>query len=355
MPRLAVRRELTCEIVVGRGSLGSLGRIVAGLEPYGVVLAHEGLLPRFLVELASSSLDEAGVRYSLLPLPSGESCKSLEVVSQVWRGLARVGATRDTLVVGIGGGALLDAVGFAASTYMRGCRVAYVPTTLLAQADASIGGKTAIDFEGKNDVGTFSLPELVVIDPETLRTLPERELRHGAAEIVKHAVIEGGDFFELIERAGRSLLEDWVLLEEAIKRSINVKIKHVEVDFEDSKGVRARLNFGHTVAHAIERASGYSVAHGEAVAAGMAVEARMAEELVGFPSKERERLLNVLRSLSLPAEIEINAERLLENARADKKFRRGRPVLALPVAIGRVEVVELSWREFEEALRRSIQ
>jgi shikimate kinase / 3-dehydroquinate synthase len=205
-------------------------------------------------------------------LPAGEESKNLELVSYLWKDFLENGLDRNSTVIALGGGVVSDMAGFAASTYMRGIQWIALPTTLLGMVDASLGGKTGIDLpEGKNLVGSFHPPKLVLADPGLLFTLPERELTSGMAEVVKHGIISDPELFGMCKNG-----MDWVKqnLEEIVKRAMAVKIQIIEEDPYE-KGDRAALNLGHTVGHAVELVSDFELRHGEAVAIGMVMEANM--------------------------------------------------------------------------------
>jgi 3-dehydroquinate synthase len=241
----------------------------------------------------------------------------------------------------LGGGVIGDIAGFAASTYMRGIHWIAVPTTLLSMVDASLGGKTGIDLpEGKNLIGSFYPPKLVLVDPSFLLTLPEREFRSGMAEVLKHGIISDQ---ELFEHCSRGL--DWVKanLEEIVKRAMTVKIQVIEEDpFE--KGIRATLNLGHTVGHAVELASKFELRHGEAIAIGMVTESNYAER-IGLARKGlTNEIASVLSKLGLPITIPngIPRDKIIRAMRVDKKKNAATIGFALPVEIGKVELVEVA-------------
>lgn len=251
-------------------------------------------------------------------LPDGEEHKTLGTVSVVLDRLVADRANRDTTVIALGGGVVGDIAGFAAACYMRGVAFIQVPTTLLSQVDSSVGGKTGVNHPGgKNLVGAFHQPRLVLIDTDTLKTLPDRELSAGLAEVIKHAVIFDRDYFDWLEGNVEALLaRDAAALAHAIARSCEIKAAVVSAD-ETEKGQRALLNFGHTFGHAIENSLGYGEwLHGEAVAAGMV----MAAELSGISPEDQDRLRRLLAAARLPVEPpRIGSANLREAMRLDKK------------------------------------
>jgi 3-dehydroquinate synthase len=251
------------------------------------------------------------------------------------------GLDRRSTVIALGGGVIGDMAGFTASTYMRGMQWICIPTTLLSMVDASIGGKTGFDLpQGKNLVGSFYPPKLVLADPRFLNTLPEREFISGMAEVVKHGIISDPVLFELCTYGIGYLKEN---LDGIVKLAMAVKIKIIEEDPYE-KGFRAALNLGHTVGHAVELVSQFKLLHGEAVAIGMAVEAGFAERIGVAPPGIRNTIAGVLSGLGLPVDIPktLPREEILRAMRVDKKKEMTKVRFALPVAIGKVELVEVT-------------
>jgi 3-dehydroquinate synthase len=274
-------------------------------------------------------------------IPSGEEYKNLELVSLLWRSFLENGLDRKSTVIALGGGVIGDLAGFAASTFMRGIAWVAVPTTLLAMVDASLGGKTGFDLpEGKNLIGSFHPTKLVLADPQVLKTLPERELISGMAEVVKHGIISDPELFGLCSRG-----LDWVKehLEETVRRAMAVKIKIIEEDPYE-KGFRAALNLGHTVGHALELVSRFELRHGEAIAIGMVVEAKYSAGIGLAASGLVEAVAGTLAALGLPTRIPLELPRaeILRTMRADKKKNAGAIRFALPVEIGKVELVDVT-------------
>lgn len=326
------------QMIFGRHHLSAMGE-------YDVMVGQISNLPHGDLIVT----DENVAKYHLqkLPginsviLPAGEKHKNLETVSRLWHAFLENRLDRSSAVIALGGGVISDLTGFAAATYMRGIRWMAAPTTLLAMADASLGGKTGIDLpEGKNLIGSFHPPKLVLADPSLLLTLSDRELRCGMAEVVKHGVIADPELFELCSRG-----MDWVKqhLEEIVKRAMAVKIRIIEQDPYE-KGIRAALNLGHTMGHAVELVSNFELHHGEAVAIGMAVEAKYAERIGLAERGLANTIQKALSALGLPVEIPKNMPRdeILRAMRVDKKKNARAIRFALPVEIGRVELVEVS-------------
>ena len=331
------------EVVVGRGLLAGLGREVAGVADgeRAVVVSDENVAPLYLDRVATS-LGEAGFEVSRLVLPSGERQKSLERAHEMYGVLYERRLRRSDVVVALGGGVVGDLTGFVAATFLRGVRLVQVPTTLLAQVDAAVGGKVAVDFRsGKNYIGAFYQPRLVVADLETLATLPDKEVRNGRAEVVKYAFLVGGDLLDGVEAALAGVHE---LGEEVVARCIEEKIAVVARDEREEGGERALLNLGHTIGHAIEAAgsfSGYS--HGEAVGLGLRAVLWLSQRLSGLSPDEAARGQELLSAAGLPERLEgvdpsAVAALTARDKKADKRGARyvlltglGQPVLGCDV------------------------
>ena len=305
------------------------------------VVTNETIAPLFADRL-EATLGLAGANLLRVVLPDGESFKTLATLNRVFDALLGANADRRTVIVALGGGVVGDIAGFAAATYQRGVPYVQVPTTLLAQVDSSVGGKTAVNHElGKNMIGAFHQPLAVIADTETLATLPERELAAGLAEVAKHGAIRDGAFLEWIEQNAQALRRrDPDALAHAIRRSCEIKAEIVSED-ERETGARALLNFGHTFGHAIESGMGYgSWLHGEAVAAGMALAARFSAQQGRLPNDAAERFIGILGKLGLPVEAPRMAPaRWMEFMARDKKNRDGRITLILLEALGQAAIV----------------
>jgi 3-dehydroquinate synthase len=264
------------------------------------------------------------------------------VAEASWDALLTAGLDRSSTVLALGGGAVGDVAGFVAATYMRGINFVQIPTTVLAQVDASIGGKTAIDHpRAKNVVGAFHQPRLVVTDPDIVRTLPDREFRSGLAEMVKHGVVLDASYFAELEREAPALcVRDLPALESAIAGSCRLKAGVVERDEREAE-LRAALNYGHTIGHALEAATSFGRwTHGEAVALGMTAEARLAERLGVARNETVSRQERLLIALGLPVRVTtVNVEGVLQAIGHDKKARDGRVPFVLSPAIGRFQIV----------------
>jgi len=326
------------DVVVREGGIDYLGEMfkVRNLSGPVFVISDMNIAPHYLNRVLNS-LDSAGYKVSKMIIPAGEKHKNVETVISLWRGCLEAGLDRKSTIVALGGGVIGDMAGFAAATFMRGCNWVALPTTLLAMVDASVGGKTGFDLtEGKNLVGAFYPPRLVLADPEVLSTLPERELRAGFAEVVKHGFIADPELFDLCAQGWDAVN---TRLPEVVRRGIAVKVKVIEEDPYE-QGIRAALNLGHTVGHAVELASGFSLLHGEAVGIGMVAEARLAERLSMAGSGTSGALERTLTALGLPVEIPKNLDRnkIISAMKVDKKKKSGVIRFALPVKIGEVRV-----------------
>jgi 3-dehydroquinate synthase len=330
-------------IVVDAGILGRVGPELKGLGVGAKValFSDAGILAR-LGGPVRGSLTAAGFDVTVVELPAGEAAKTVEVASRGWDALLAAGLDRGSTVVALGGGAVGDLAGFVAATYMRGVNFVQLPTTLLAQVDAAIGGKTAIDHpRAKNLVGAFHQPRVVLVDPTALTTLPEREFRSGLAEVVKHGIVLDADYFADLEKNRVALVAREIeTLTRVVAGSCRLKASVVERDEQEAE-LRAVLNYGHTIGHAVEAVTGYARwTHGEAVSLGIAAEARLAERL-GVGSRETaNRQIELLRAVGLPVRDSGAApSAVLEALGRDKKSREGRVPFVLAPEIGRFTVV----------------
>ncbi len=330
------------------GSLRELGQVLASESGFQrAILVTTPKVAALYGGVVEAELKRAGLQSSSLEVPDGESAKTLNQASLLYDQLIELGADRQTYLVSLGGGATCDLTGFVASTFLRGVPLAQVPTTLLAQVDASVGGKTAVNHErGKNLIGTFYQPRLVWVDPEVLSSLSERELRTGLAEVIKVAVIWDADFFRWLEEHVEAItaLEPTPVCD-AIARACAIKAEVVGLD-EREAGLRALLNFGHTLGHAIENVAGYSqVTHGEGVAMGMTYAARLSEERTLCPRGTRQRVRALLERAGLPTEVPASLadrEAYLRAIAVDKKMRDDRVGFVVLREIGRAEVMRLT-------------
>lgn len=331
------------DIIIGTGLLDTLGE---RLDELGlgrtVLLVSDEQVWALYGERVGGVLEAAGFKVVAAVVPPGEEQKDLARAEELYDLAYGGGLDRTCPVVALGGGVVGDLAGFVAATYMRGVPLVNVPTTLLAQVDSSIGGKVAVNHpRGKNIIGAFYQPRLVLADVATLTTLPQGELLSGLAEVVKYGVIADASFFAWLEACWeRVLARDTASLERVVRHCSRIKAWVVERD-ETEQGLRAILNYGHTVGHALEAATGYRrFSHGEAVAVGMAVAALLAERLGMLAAPEAERIRDLLVRVGLPVTIpaDVDTEELLQALYRDKKVVGGRLTFVLPVNIGEVRV-----------------
>jgi len=333
------------QILVGSGLLSEAGRHVAAIIPPGrVLIITDATVAELHLDRVSRSLSAAGFAVSTVTVPAGEQSKSFDQLSRLCDECFRAGLERRSLIVALGGGVIGDLAGFVAATYLRGIPFVQIPTTLLAQVDSSIGGKTGINLPGgKNLVGAFHQPALVLADVAALATLDARQFSSGLAEVVKHAMIRDAALFARLEaEAAKILARDPATLEEIVARNCAVKAAVVSSD-EREAGLRAVLNYGHTVGHAVESVASYGVyTHGEAVALGMAAAAAIARSRGYVDGAVVARQNHLLECFGLPIKLRrpLDAAALLEAMRHDKKIQAGRLRLVLPVAIGETRLVD---------------
>lgn len=334
------------DILIEPGILAYTGehaaRVCPKAEKAAVICDSGAFFPH--AEPVESDLYDAGLSCVQLLLEPGEENKNLSTYSEILSFLADKRLTRDDVVVAVGGGMTGDMAGFAAATYLRGLSYIQIPTTLLAMVDSSVGGKTAIDLPaGKNMAGAFCQPALVLIDPDVLKTLPERIFLDGCAEVVKYGVLYNRDFFE--ELTDPAAVKKNIA--HVIETCVTMKRDAVEQD-EFDRGERRKLNFGHTVGHAIERCSGYKVSHGCAVAAGMAVMARAAAKKSYLSEEDARALEEKLKAFGLPIETDFGAAELAQAAMADKKASQRAIDLIVPRAIGTCETVRIDIADLQD-------
>src|SRR6266436_2115522 len=293
------------DVHVGSGLLDHLGELAraAGLKPGRTALVTDSNVARLFGSRAKNSLADAGFEVALIEVPAGEESKSLAALETVYDRLVEVELERSSPLFALGGGVVGDLAGFAAATYLRGLPLVQIPTTILAQVDSALGGKTAVNHRaGKNLIGAFYQPRLIVADVATLATLPDREFREGLAEVIKYGAIMDAPMIADLERDLDAILARRpALLEQVVARSLLHKAAVVGADERES-GLRKTLNFGHTIGHAIEASAGYgSYFHGEAVAIGMVAAARLSSKYVGLSADEASRLLRLIERADLPS------------------------------------------------------
>ena len=336
------------DVVVGRGLLAKAGERIAPLAKGRTAVISDETVAAIHGEALRATLEAAGVRTGMVTVPAGEASKSFAQLEHVLDRLLEIGLDRKDVVVALGGGVVGDLAGLAAALYMRGIDFVQVPTTLLAQVDSSVGGKTAIDTpRGKNLVGAFHQPRLVLADIDVLATLPEKQLRSGWAEVLKHGLICDAAFFDWLAGEGAGGAQgDPAALERAVVRSVEIKAAVVGED-EKEAGRRALLNLGHTFGHAIEAELGFeeaALAHGEAVALGCCMAFRYSAREGLCPAADVERVEAVVEAAGLPTRLEqaggFKADRLLALMAGDKKAEGGALTLVLAHGIGQAFVAK---------------
>jgi 3-dehydroquinate synthase len=334
--------ERTYSIVIGSGLMRRLGSYCRDLAlgKRCALISDRHVAPLY-ARAAQQSLRHAGFDPLLLTVPAGEKAKSLDVVSRCYNRLAAHRLERRSFVIALGGGVVGDLAGFVAASYLRGIPFVQVPTSLLAQVDSSVGGKVGVNLEaGKNLVGAFYQPRLVLCDLDTLESLPARELQAGLAEVIKYGIIHDAAFFTRLEKVLPRLLDRHPgTLGEIVARCCHIKAEVVGQD-ETESGLRAILNFGHTIGHAIENSVGYGrYLHGEAIAIGQVAAALLSAVTVGLSSDAVLRIYRLLADAGLPTRIRLNAaqkNRLLRAMALDKKVSAGEIKFVLAEKIGKV-------------------
>ncbi len=345
--------DRTYPVYVGDALLERVGELATrhGLGKRALLISNE-TVGELYAPILLKSLHRAGIRVEYAAIPDGESFKTLETASRLYDACVAAKLDRSSFIVALGGGVVGDVAGFVAATYMRGIPVVQVPTTLLAQVDASVGGKTAVNHaSAKNLIGAFHQPRFVVADISTLVSLPEREYRAGLAEVVKHGLIADAQLFAFAEEAWFQLLRvERAAVTHVVVRSVEIKGHVVEEDEQES-GLRAILNFGHTVGHAVEAVCEYKLLHGECVSIGMVVEGSLSVARGLLAPAELERGRALLERLTLPISTKgIEFADVLAAMSKDKKVRDGRLRFALLDGIGAATIVDdLTDEEVERA------
>jgi 3-dehydroquinate synthase len=325
------------EVRIGAGLLERAGFWLREKDYSGrAVIIADATAGGLYADILSRGLSVAGLAVTLLEVPPGEESKSLEKAAGLYDKLTEALAERTTPVLALGGGVIGDLAGFVAATYMRGLPLVQVPTTLLAQVDSSIGGKTAVDHGRlKNTIGVFHQPVIVVADIATLKTLPEEELVNGLAEVIKAAAVRNAHLFKFLEiniNKARELHPE--VLENMIAEAARVKAEIVARD-EREKGLRSILNYGHTVGHAVEAVSGFNLRHGQAVAIGMMAAAKISSRMGLLAEREVERLERLIMAAGLPVHMpELDKEAVMQAMRHDKKVRGDKIRFVLLKSIG---------------------
>jgi 3-dehydroquinate synthase len=348
------------DVLVEPGSLGHVGETLkkAGISGLRAAVISDETVAKFHAATLLASLETAGFSPTLHTVPAGEASKSMSQAESLCREMIRAGHDRKSMIVALGGGVVGDLAGFVASIFYRGIPFVQIPTTIVAQVDSSVGGKTGVNVgEGKNLLGAFHQPRLVIIDPETLRTLPDREFHEGFAEAIKHAVIRDA-----------AMLADLAALDptrrdvpaDLIARNIAIKARVVEADEHETKDVRALLNFGHTIGHGIEASVPYGeMLHGEAISLGIRAALFLSERHAGLSADDSARVISLLEKFHLPLVLseKITTDRVMEKLARDKKFSSGTIRFVVLSVLGSAEVIDSvtveDLREAVEHLRSS--
>lgn len=334
--------ERSYDIVIESGILPNIGERIKGFNFSKVAVISNPTVFNLYGDVVINSMKNAGFETLSVIIPDGEEYKNFNQTYQILTELLKNKLDRKSCLIALGGGVIGDITGFVASIYMRGIDFIQVPTTLLSQVDSSVGGKTGVNHElGKNMIGTFYQPRLVWIDIDTIKTLPKREILCGIAEIIKYGVIWDKDFFEFLEKNRDSILTlEAKHLTHIIRRSCEIKAEVVSKD-EKEAGLRAILNYGHTIGHAIETETGYRrYLHGEAIAIGMHLEARLSQIMGLVDDKQALKIKEVIDSYNLPSELPegLDADKLILHMKLDKKVEAGEMKFILPEKIGKVKI-----------------
>ncbi len=336
--------ENSYEILIAPGGLKHIGTEISSLKlgKKVLVISNPEIFSHY-GETVLTSLESAGFEVFTHLIPAGEAYKTLDSIAKIYDTALDYRLERSSTMLALGGGVIGDMTGFAAATWLRGINFVQVPTTLLAMVDASIGGKTGVNHpEGKNLIGAFYQPRLVLIDPNVLRTLPDREFRAGMAEIIKYGVIWDRELFDRLE--GATGIDNYDLIDPQLLQTIITKSCQAKADVvgkdEKEAGLRAILNYGHTIAHAVESLTGYtSINHGEAVAMGMVAAGKLAVKLGMWQQEEADKQEKLIAKAGLQTELPIlDAKSVLDTLTTDKKVKDGKVRFILPTEIGKVEI-----------------
>ncbi len=341
------------DVVVGRRFLKELGKKCQAIGLFGqcAIVSDANVAPQY-ADIVKQSLTAAGFRPMLITIPAGEKSKTLEQAGAICDRMIAAGLDRQSFVIGLGGGMIGDISGFVAAIYHRGIPHVQIPTTLLAMVDSSIGGKTGVNTaDGKNLIGAFHHPSLVIDDVEVLKTLPPREFNQGFAEIIKHAIIADAEMFGGLNN---TQVNDALALQSLIKRNIEIKSKIVAKDERDQTGERAVLNFGHTIGHAIERAGDYGkFLHGEAVSLGVVAACAISIKKAGLSPGQRDTIVDLLRQFNLPTQLPkaFRREKIIDALKFDKKFEGGNVRFVLTPRIGAAHLTnDVTLEDIREAI-----
>ncbi len=350
-------------VLVGENILENAGESISALHPKGsrcTVVTDTNVGPLY-AQTVIDSLEKRGFKPFPITVPAGEPSKSMQTVEDVCRQMIDAGLDRHSFLVALGGGVVGDLAGFAAAIFYRGIPHVQIPTTVVSQVDSSVGGKTGVNTpEGKNLLGAFHQPALVIADTATLKSLPEREFNEGFAEIIKHAAIRDAEMVPLIEAAcpepaARSAREGKNLVP-LVERNVAIKAAIVTEDEKETTGTRALLNFGHTIGHAVEASAGYgALLHGEAISLGIHAALDISTSVAGLPAADADRVRALLEAFQLPRTLEasVRPAGIIDYLSRDKKFEEGRIRFVLLRKLGEAFVSEdVTMTHIEEAIER---
>jgi 3-dehydroquinate synthase len=339
--------------LVGSGLLGQIGEYVRKYltRKTCAIISDSNVAPLFSSRV-KQSLTAAGFQPTLITIPAGEKSKTLEQASAICDQMITAGLDRQSFVISLGGGMIGDISGFVAAIYHRGILHVQIPTTLLAMVDSSIGGKTGVNTaDGKNLVGAFHHPSLVIDDVEVLKPLPPREFNQGFAEIIKHAIVADAEMFGALKDTQAN---DPLALQSLIKRNVEIKSRIIAKDERDQTGERAILNFGHTVGHAIERAGDYrEFLHGEAVSLGIVAACAISTKKAGLPPEQRDAIVDRLRQFNLPTQLQKDSlrKKVISVLKFDKKFEGGKVRFVVTSRIGAADLTnDVTLDDIREAI-----
>lgn len=343
MTTVTVHASKNYDVLIGDHLLKNIGSYIQGIKPHSkiAIISDSNVFPLY-GEIVMSSLLSAGFHVITYVFPAGESSKNIETYYQIVNFLAENHVTRSDTLIALGGGVVGDITGFAAATYLRGIPYIQIPTTLLSMVDSSVGGKTAIDLPaGKNMIGAFNQPELVLCDSSTLSTLPDAYFTDGCAEVIKYGVLFDAELFAHLEKCGPDFDRNYV-----ISRCVTLKRDVVETDEFDT-GLRQKLNLGHTIGHAVESISNYGISHGNGVAIGMSVIAKASAFRSICDVRLYHQLISVLDKFHLPTSTEFSVDEIISHALSDKKRAGDSLNLIIPKEIGQCFIQKLPITELK--------
>jgi len=355
--RIHVRASREYDVVIGSGLLADSGKLVAEAVPKAtklLIVSETNVAPLYM-DTVASSLREAGFEVTEYVFEAGEKSKNIDTVADMWASMAKAGFTRTDAVIALGGGVTGDMAGFAAASFLRGIRVVQIPTSLLAQVDASVGGKTGIDLpEGKNQVGAFHQPSMVIEDTDCLKTLPKDKFTEGMGEVLKYAFIMDTKLYDKLARYAEDgkamdLQNDPAALADIVRRCVEDKAEVITEDEHDT-GRRQILNYGHTIGHVIERNSGYTKDHGICVAMGMGIMTDCCYAAGRMDKDTYGKMIGLINSYGLPADDDITPDDAVSGAMNDKKKRGDVISLILVNKIGEAEIVPMTPDEYHDFL-----